>query len=99
MNATAPTKPAATPPADDGPALLTCSQAAKLLGVSRTAYYHLRAEGKIPKPVALLAGHPRWRRTDLLRFVEKLRPFTGARRTKRPAKLDKEQSVAETVAM
>jgi predicted DNA-binding transcriptional regulator AlpA len=97
MDTTAKSKPASAPIANDGPALLSAKQAADLLGVSRTAFWCLRQTGKIPSPVALLTGHPRWRRSDLLRFVERLRPFTGGRRSRPRA--DEEQPEPATAAV
>jgi predicted DNA-binding transcriptional regulator AlpA len=63
-DAAAPTDPPLTMPADD---------AARLIGISRASLYRGVSSGAIPGPVQT-AGGPRWRRADLVRYVERLRP-------------------------
>jgi predicted DNA-binding transcriptional regulator AlpA len=92
MNATrpisppAPATPAPPPASTDatprppGPLLLTQRQAAALLGVSRSAWFRLRAAGALPLPVRPTGGDLMWRRRDLEKYVDNLRPVKRARR-------------------
>ena len=66
---------AATTAAGDGaaPLLLTGSEAAALLGVSRSVFYRWDARGDVPRPVRI-GKLRRWSRLDLLRWVERMCP-------------------------
>jgi predicted DNA-binding transcriptional regulator AlpA len=55
------------------PLLLTQQQAWMFLGVSRSAWFRLRGAGRLPRPVAP-DGALLWRRADLDRWAERLRP-------------------------
>ena len=53
------------------------------LGISRTVWFRAKAKGDIPDPV-LVGGTPRWRRLDLQKYLERLRPFRKRRNRKPP---------------
>ena len=55
------------------PVLLNQKEAARLLNVGRTAFWRLRARSDFPRPVKLLLAE-RYRRDDLLAWVESLKP-------------------------
>ncbi len=63
----------ATPPASAGetpaPLLLSATQAARTLGVSRSHFYALHDSARVPSPVRL-GSRVLWRRDDLARWVE-----------------------------
>lgn len=77
MSAT--TEPA---PTDITPTLLTPHQTCKFLSIGKTTLWRLRCKGAIT-PVSL-QGEPRYRRSDLERYVAKLKPH-HARRPRRDA--------------
>ena len=58
---------------DTGPLLLTATEAAALLGVSRSVFYRWDARGDIPRPVRI-GRLRRWGRLDLCRWVERMCP-------------------------
>lgn len=64
--------PAPSAPAKPQALLLTQREAWTFLGLSRSAWFRLRGEGKLPKPVSP-DGALLWRRVDLERWVERLR--------------------------
>lgn len=62
----------ATPPPDASlPLLLTANQVAALFRISRQSLYRRLAKGKAPMPVGT-DGHPRWRRSDVLAWIDAL---------------------------
>jgi excisionase family DNA binding protein len=50
------------------PVLLNCEQAAALLNISRTSFWKLHSEGKVPMPVSF-GRIVRWRREELIAWV------------------------------
>lgn len=46
----------------------------QLLGVSRSAFFRLKSAGLLPKPVRVEGVGVRYRRADLERWTEKLKP-------------------------
>jgi predicted DNA-binding transcriptional regulator AlpA len=50
------------------------------LGISRSAYYRLMAAGQAPLPVAIPGSRRCWRRADLDRLVDSLKPLPPRRR-------------------
>ncbi len=64
----------------DPPLLLGHDDAARLLGVSRSAWYRLAGSVGFPAAVAVPGSAPRWRRADLERWVERLGARRGGRR-------------------
>jgi predicted DNA-binding transcriptional regulator AlpA len=50
--------------------LLSAAESAELLGMSRASFWALHASGRVPLPVRLGARMTRWRRDELLRWVE-----------------------------
>ncbi len=65
----------------DKPILLGHEEAARLLGLSRSAWYRLVGSTGFPAAVAVPGTGPRWRRADLERWAAKL----GTRRRTRSA--------------
>jgi predicted DNA-binding transcriptional regulator AlpA len=61
------------PPSAATSLLLTQKQSWEYLGVSRAAWYRLRALGLLPRPVQLPGVDLRFRRADLERFAGRLR--------------------------
>jgi len=53
--------------------LLTAEQAAKLLSIGKSTLWREVEARHLPAPVKI-AGNTRWRRGDLVRFVEELLP-------------------------
>ena len=51
------------------PLLIPDTEAASLAGVSRATWHRLRAAGKLP-PQIKLGRSVRWRRSDVLRWIE-----------------------------
>ena len=51
-------------------ALLTHSQAAKILSVSLSTFRRRVEDGTLPKPIKI-ASLTRWRRSDILGYIEK----------------------------
>jgi len=51
--------------------LLTAKQAAELLSIGRSTLWREVKAGQLPAPVKI-AGSTRWRRGELVRFVEEL---------------------------
>jgi prophage regulatory protein len=45
-----------------------------IVGLSRSAIYDRMAEGTFPKPVSLNARAVRWRESDVLRWMDELKP-------------------------
>jgi predicted DNA-binding transcriptional regulator AlpA len=56
------------------PLLLSQLAAIKYVGLSRSAWYRLRSVGKLPRPVSVPGCGPHWRRADLDRWAENVRP-------------------------
>src|SRR5262245_46100452 len=56
------------------PLLLSQPQAIEYLGVSRPTFYRLKSAGKLPKPVQVEGSGLRYRRADLEKYVERLKP-------------------------
>lgn len=54
------------------PLLIDQKEAIRLSGLPRSTWYRLRASGRAPKPVRLDGTRPRWRRADILRWVERM---------------------------
>lgn len=42
------------------------------LGISRSAFYRLLSAGQVPPPVAIPGSERRWRRSDLIAWLEAL---------------------------
>lgn len=63
----------------DKPLLLSHDDAARLLGLSRSAWFRLHGTPGFPSAVAVPGSGPRWRRADLEKWAAKL----GTRRGKR----------------
>lgn len=60
------------------PELLTPTQAAALLGLGRTTFDQLQAEGRIgPRPVRLSPRLIRWRRAELVAWLDAGLPSRG----------------------
>ncbi len=78
------TGPAESPPLEAAlaakPLLLRQSAACEYLGLSRTAWFRLRAAGRLPPPVALPGTAMYWRVADLDRWVDSLNVDTKPRR-------------------
>lgn len=53
-------------------ALLDANEGAAFLGISVRKFYQLRAQGLLPSPVRLGERTVRYRRSDLVTFVERL---------------------------
>jgi len=53
----------------EGPLLVTATEAARLLGVSRTTFYRLHSSGRVPLPVNL-GRSVRWRSRELDAWVQ-----------------------------
>jgi len=51
--------------------LLSAEQVAELFGVSKRSIWRLAACDEIPRPLRLTPKLTRWRRSDLLEFVER----------------------------
>lgn len=51
-------------------------------GLPRSTWFRLRSAGKLPAPVEVEGTGPRWRRSDLDKWLERLKP----RRTRSTAK-------------
>jgi len=62
------------------PLLLSQREAAAYLGLSRAAWYRLRAAGALPLPVRPTGGDLRWRRLDLEEWAANLRSVKRPRR-------------------
>jgi excisionase family DNA binding protein len=56
------------------PLLLSAEQSWTYLGLSRSTFYRSVSAGTLPQPVGVEGSGPRWRRQDLDRFVERLKP-------------------------
>lgn len=70
---TSPRKPQRLPL--PGGALVSSTEAARLLGLSRSAFYRLRDQNLLPPAVAVPGvAAPRYRRRDLERYLDRLRP-------------------------
>jgi predicted DNA-binding transcriptional regulator AlpA len=54
------------------PQTFSQAQAIAFTGVSRTAWYRLKAMGKLPAPIRIAGSGGRWRRKDLERWLENL---------------------------
>jgi predicted DNA-binding transcriptional regulator AlpA len=76
-----PTAPASAPGIAPLPLLLTQEQAWAFVGLSRSAWYALRAADALPKPIMIPGAGQRWRRKDLEAWVDRLQP-TRQRRPK-----------------
>lgn len=61
------------------PLMLAAKDAAELLGIGQTSFYAAVSGGDLPKPCDTPGG-PRWKRSDLERWVERLKPRHRARR-------------------
>lgn len=51
---------------------LLIAQPWQFIGISRSAWFRLRAAGKTPAPVRVPGSGLRWRASDLSKFVEQL---------------------------
>lgn len=51
------------------PLLLTASETARLLGVSRSKFWELASRGRIPLPIRFSPRCPRWPRDELERWI------------------------------
>jgi predicted DNA-binding transcriptional regulator AlpA len=63
--------------------LLSQPQSWAFVGVTRSVWFRLRAEGKLPPPVGSATGNPRWRRSDLQSWVARLKPASRRPRPRR----------------
>jgi hypothetical protein len=61
------------------PLLLAQRQAREFCGLGRTSWFEARSAGLIPEPVTV-NGQQLWRRGDLERWAERLRPGRTRRR-------------------
>lgn len=79
-----------------GPLRQTFDQAGAIayVGVSRSAWFRLRAADELPAPVAIPGCGPRWRRADLDRWLAKLKPAKRKARTAEPCPTDTPVGVA-----
>ena len=77
-------KPEREPPRDreGDSALVDAREAARLCGVSESMLYKLNAAGKMPTPVRL-GSLMRWKRRDLLEWIDKGCPTGGPGATRR----------------
>jgi predicted DNA-binding transcriptional regulator AlpA len=55
--------------------LLTQPESWRYCGLSRSVWFRLKAAGKLPSAVGSATRNPRWRRSDLQRWVEHLKPI------------------------
>ena len=55
------------------PILLSATAAAEFVGLSRSGFYREVSAGTIPRPCETESG-PRWKRNDLERWAERLKP-------------------------
>jgi hypothetical protein len=56
------------------PALLDGAQARRYVGLSKSGWHRARSAGLLPKPVLVEGSGDRYRRADLDKFVERLKP-------------------------
>ncbi len=66
--------------AEDIPLLLAPREAAFMLGMSEPSLVAGVKNGTLPKPVYPIKGHPRWRREDLIKYVESLPAGAAAKK-------------------
>ena len=78
---TAKPEAAPLPSPEPVPLLLTQEQAWRYVGLRRSAWYELRSAGELPDGIEIPGAGLRWRRSDLERWVEKLKP--GRRHARR----------------
>jgi predicted DNA-binding transcriptional regulator AlpA len=52
------------------PEALAAADAARLLGISRSQFFKMHSAGKVPMPVYLTLRCPRWRRAELLNWLD-----------------------------
>ncbi len=64
----------------DFPPMLGASELAVLLSVSRQRVHELRASGRLPKPVEVLASGPIWSKPTIEAFVKRWDRSPGRRR-------------------
>ena len=57
-------------PTTTEPEALPASDAARLLGISRSQFFKLHSSGKVPTPVYLTPRYPRWRKSELLDWLD-----------------------------
>ena len=50
--------------------LLDTEAACRLLGISRSTFDRLRSKGELPPPVVLAGTITRWRRRELIKWIE-----------------------------
>ncbi len=50
--------------------VLTPTDAARVLGVSRATFFKMHSAGKLPLPVYLTSRCPRWSRAELVAWLE-----------------------------
>ncbi|MHB8863461.1 MAG: helix-turn-helix transcriptional regulator [Pirellulaceae bacterium] len=58
-----------TQPENSKPLLISAPELAKILGISARSVWRLLSAGKLPAPVRL-GGAVRWRRSDVLAWIE-----------------------------
>lgn len=61
------------------PLLLSQPAAIKYVGLSRATFFRLRSAGRLPAPVDIEGAGVTYRRSDLEKFVERLRHVRGGR--------------------
>jgi predicted DNA-binding transcriptional regulator AlpA len=62
--------------------LLSQPEAWAFCGLSRSVWFRLKSAGKLPPPVGSATSNPRWRRADLQRWIERLKPATKRSRSR-----------------
>lgn len=66
------------------PQLLDGVQARKYVGLSRSGWFRALSAGRLPKPVFVEGSGERFRRVDLDKFVERLKPRRKRRGSSAP---------------
>ncbi len=65
---------AAIAEASVAPALFDAAAARKYCGLSRSGFFRALSAGAFPKPVHIEGSGDRWRKVDLDRWIERLKP-------------------------
>ena len=65
--------------------LLTRQQLEKILGVRRSTIYKWMSNGTLPKPIKISPGCVRWRRAELVQWINSRPKAVGEVRRPRPA--------------